>query len=254
MIKPFAIRPFSGVPVITQTFGNDYDREPTGYKFADGSIGYTPGPGGMIGTWHNGVDYALPNGTPLLAAFDGIIQFSGRDNTGFGYVVKVSNGFYVSLVAHCSELLVDAGKRVHLGDLIARSGGGTGDPIRDGNSTGSHLHWSVIRLSDSRYVSPSLLLAPKGSFTHDGIHYLPFSVDCVPSVMAYDGPSTHLHTTGHVGGTGIPCDAWMRGQPVRDNRTTLYDSRWYHLSDRPGWVCSAAVTGDAPHSTAAGGQ
>lgn len=85
---------------------------------------------------HTGLDIAAPAGTPIKAAADGTVTFSGYSG-GYGYVVKLDNGNGVqTYYGHCSKLYVSAGETVEAGDVIAAVGS-------TGNSTGNHLHFEV---------------------------------------------------------------------------------------------------------------
>ena len=85
---------------------------------------------------HTGLDIAAPAGTPIKAAADGKVIFSGYSG-GYGYVVKLDNGNGVeTYYGHCSKLYVSTGEKVEAGDVIAAVGS-------TGNSTGNHLHFEV---------------------------------------------------------------------------------------------------------------
>ena len=86
---------------------------------------------------HTGLDIAAPGGTPIRAAADGRVSFSGYSG-GYGYVVKISHGNGIeTYYAHCSELYVSSGEKIEAGDVIAGVGS-------TGNSTGDHLHFEVV--------------------------------------------------------------------------------------------------------------
>jgi murein DD-endopeptidase MepM/ murein hydrolase activator NlpD len=87
---------------------------------------------------HKGVDMRAPKGTPIKAAQDGIVVFSGRlKRNGYGnHVVIDHGGGLKSLYAHTSKNLVKAGDKVTKGQIIALVG-------RTGRATGNHLHFEV---------------------------------------------------------------------------------------------------------------
>lgn len=90
------------------------------------------GPGG-----HNGIDIAAPIGTPIGAADGGVVTYSGwKGGLGNAVVIDHGNGF-VTEYGHGSANHVRVGQRVERGQLIMSMGS-------TGNSTGSHLHFSVI--------------------------------------------------------------------------------------------------------------
>jgi murein DD-endopeptidase MepM/ murein hydrolase activator NlpD len=94
------------------------------------------------GKSNDGINLAVPEGTPVKAAEDGVVAYSGNELKGYGNLVLVrhSNG-YVTAYAHASELLVKRGDTIKRGQIIAKSGqsGEVGSPqlhfeIRKGSS------------------------------------------------------------------------------------------------------------------------
>lgn len=85
---------------------------------------------------HQGVDYAAPIGTPILATGDGKVDFVGNKG-GYGRTVILSHtGKYTTLYAHMSKFKkgVNRGSRVQQGDVIGYLG-------MSGLATGPHLHY-----------------------------------------------------------------------------------------------------------------
>ncbi len=76
---------------------------------------------------NNGINIAVPDGTPVKAAEAGTVAYAGDDVKKYGKLVliKHENG-YVSAYAHTSELSVKKGDIVKRGQIIAKSGA-TGD-------------------------------------------------------------------------------------------------------------------------------
>ncbi|MBI5129741.1 MAG: peptidoglycan DD-metalloendopeptidase family protein [Rhodopseudomonas palustris] len=94
------------------------------------------------GKSNDGINLAVPEGTPIKAAEDGVVAYSGSELKGYGNLVLVrhSNG-YVTAYAHASELMVKRGETIKRGQTIAKSGqsGEVGSPqlhfeIRKGSS------------------------------------------------------------------------------------------------------------------------
>jgi murein DD-endopeptidase MepM/ murein hydrolase activator NlpD len=94
------------------------------------------------GKSNDGINVAVPEGTPVKAAEDGVVAYSGNELKGYGNLILVrhSNG-YVTAYAHASELLVKRGETIKRGQVIAKSGqsGEVGSPqlhfeIRKGSS------------------------------------------------------------------------------------------------------------------------
>ena len=95
--------------------------------------------------FHAGIDVAAAPGTRVLAAADGVVSYAGRDKS-YGKLVEVTHGNgYVTRYAHNSSLLVEPGQTVRRGDPLALMGS-------TGRSTGTHLHFEVLR--DGRPVNP----------------------------------------------------------------------------------------------------
>ncbi|MBR1143863.1 peptidoglycan DD-metalloendopeptidase family protein [Bradyrhizobium sp. AUGA SZCCT0431] len=94
------------------------------------------------GKANDGINLAVPEGTPVKAAEDGVVAYSGNELKGYGNLILVrhSNG-YVTAYAHASELMVKRGDTIKRGQIIAKSGqsGEVGSPqlhfeIRKGSS------------------------------------------------------------------------------------------------------------------------
>ena len=83
------------------------------------------------GKANDGINLAVPEGTPIKAAEDGVVAYSGNELKGYGNLVLVrhANG-YVTAYAHASELLVKRGDTIKRGQIIAKSGqsGEVGSP------------------------------------------------------------------------------------------------------------------------------
>ena len=92
-----------------------------------------------------GIDIALPTGTPILAAHDGVVTFAGVMG-GYGNVVFIEGADGIETrYAHCDTILVTVGQEVLQGDVIATVG-------NTGVSTGPHLHFEILR--DGVYLNP----------------------------------------------------------------------------------------------------
>jgi murein DD-endopeptidase MepM/ murein hydrolase activator NlpD len=85
---------------------------------------------------HEGVDYVVPQGTPIHAAASGIVVFASF-HPQFGNLVEIDHGNdIVTRYAHASKLMVEVGQLVKRGQLISLVGS-------TGRSTGNHLHFEV---------------------------------------------------------------------------------------------------------------
>ena len=89
---------------------------------------------------HTGTDIACAEGTPILAAADGIVTVAnGLDSWGgsYGYYIQIDHGGGLeTLYAHCSSICVTTGQQVQVGEVIGYVG-------HTGRATGSHLHLEV---------------------------------------------------------------------------------------------------------------
>lgn len=85
---------------------------------------------------HLGVDFDVPLGSDVLAVAEGVVSYSGM-RAGYGNTVEIDHGNgYMTRYAHNSRNVVEAGARVHVGDIVAKVGS-------TGRSTGPHCHFEV---------------------------------------------------------------------------------------------------------------
>ena len=89
------------------------------------------------GTQNDGINLAVPEGTPIKAAESGVVAYAGNELKGYGNLVLIrhANGF-VSAYANASELLVKRGDAVKRGQVIAHAG-------QTGNVTSPQLHFEI---------------------------------------------------------------------------------------------------------------
>lgn len=101
---------------------------------------------------HEGLDFAAPFGTPILAASGGVVRTATHQG-GFGNLIEIDHGEgLMTRYAHAQVLLVKKGDLVTRGQMIARVGS-------TGLSTGPHLHFE-IRQHD-KPLDPSTYLTGK---------------------------------------------------------------------------------------------
>jgi len=101
--------------------------------------------------FHNGVDYVISIGTPILATGPGVVDGAGYDGPN-GNRVAINHGFgYRSVYAHLSKVQVKPGERVKRGQVIGLSG-------NTGRSSGPHLHYTLYyngkTINPDRYLKP----------------------------------------------------------------------------------------------------
>ncbi|WP_374222835.1 M23 family metallopeptidase [Williamsia sp. CHRR-6] len=108
------------------------------------------------GTFHGGIDFAAPLGTPIHAATDGIVKEAGPAS-GYGNWVQIeaADGT-VTMYGHMasSGVLVSKGDRVTAGQTIAQVG-------NEGYSTGPHCHFEVWKNGTTK-IDPMPWLAQRG--------------------------------------------------------------------------------------------
>lgn len=97
--------------------------------------------------FHEGLDLAAPEGTPVLAAHDGVVVLESDSWGGYGKVIVVKGDGLMTVYAHNSENRVKKGKRVRRGQEIARVG-------QTGDASGPHLHFETRVLDENgRYAA-----------------------------------------------------------------------------------------------------
>ncbi len=113
--------------------------------------GYGPKAGGL---YNEGINIAVPQGTPVRASQDGEVVYVGNELRGYGnlLLLRHPNG-WVTAYAHNESLLVQRGDKVRRGQAIARAG-----------STGSvdrpQVHFEMRQ--GTRSVDPMRYLAGQG--------------------------------------------------------------------------------------------
>ena len=112
--------------------------------------GLRTNPFGRGHEFHNGIDFVVDRGTPILATAPGRVEAAGYDGPN-GNRVAIDHGFgYRSVYAHLSKVSVKAGEQVGRGQLVGLSG-------NTGRSSGPHLHYTLYyrgqTIDPARYVS-----------------------------------------------------------------------------------------------------
>lgn len=89
---------------------------------------------------HPGIDLALPLGSPVMATHSGKIIFAGWSDIGYGYLIILQSGPFITYYAHNTSFNVEPGDTVGKGSVLAWSGS-------TGNSSGPHVHYET-RIND----------------------------------------------------------------------------------------------------------
>ena len=103
---------------------------------------------------HNGVDYAAPVGTPIMAAGDGRVIASAYNSVNGHYVFIQHANNIVTKYLHLSKRLVAKGDKVRQSDAIGRLGG-------TGRVTGPHLHYEFV--VDGVHRNPRTVKLPQAT-------------------------------------------------------------------------------------------
>ena len=102
-------------------------------------------------SFHNGIDFAVPEGTEVVSPADGEVRSVYTAGAGgLQLVIDHDNGFATGY-AHLSRAEVVPGERVKQGQVIALTG-------NTGTTTGAHLHFTM-RDASGQYVDPQPNLA-----------------------------------------------------------------------------------------------
>ena len=124
----------------------NYQGSPASYIWPIRLIDVSSPYGRRNGRLHAGIDLRAPRGTPILAAADGRVKFSGY-NRGYGHMVVIDHGNGIETAyAHNSRNVVGEGQYVKQGQIVGRVG-------RTGNATGNHVHFEFRR--DGRALNPT---------------------------------------------------------------------------------------------------
>ncbi len=100
--------------------------------------------------FHAGIDIAAEMGTPVYAAFDGIVTVSEYDQWNGNYIKLSHDNGIMTVYCHCESLKVKAGQVIRAGEVIATVGS-------TGSSTGPHLHFE-LRI-DGKSYNPQIALS-----------------------------------------------------------------------------------------------
>jgi murein DD-endopeptidase MepM/ murein hydrolase activator NlpD len=106
--------------------------------------------------FHEGIDFAAPQGTGIRAVAAGIVTWAGPRG-GFGNMVQIDHGNgYATRYGHAYRVLVHVGQTVQRGDVIGLVGS-------TGRSTGPHVHFEVLK--DGHEVNPARFIALRAGST-----------------------------------------------------------------------------------------
>jgi len=93
---------------------------------------------GMLG--HNGIDFGMPEGTPIRACHDGVVvRDVDNDNSGAGIYVCIwdTEQHIATYYLHMIRNIVGLGRLIKKGEIIGYVGS-------TGIGTGAHLHFGIV--------------------------------------------------------------------------------------------------------------
>ena len=117
--------------VITGAF-----HRPVEYTRVTSAFGYRVNPVTDEAGFHSGIDLAAAHGSPIYAAFSGVVEETGYSEVRGNYIILSHGNDVQTVYCHCSEIIAETGAVLNADEVIARVGS-------TGQSTGAHLHFEV---------------------------------------------------------------------------------------------------------------
>ncbi len=117
--------------VITGAF-----HRPVEYTRVTSAFGYRVNPVTDEAGFHSGIDLAAAHGSPIYAAFSGVVEETGYSDVRGNYIILSHGNDVQTVYCHCSEIIAETGAVINGGEVIALVGS-------TGQSTGPHLHFEV---------------------------------------------------------------------------------------------------------------
>lgn len=187
---------------------------------------------------HNGIDYGIPNGTPVQAAAAGTVAVVAFENGGYGNYVKLAHQdgstVYYTYYAHLATTQVTAGQTVKAGAVIGHSN-------NTGASTGPHLHFGVKVEGQNPaykgYVDPAPYLKA-GAAPASPVTDLPGMLEIPETKFEVDTPTLNVRN-----GPGV--DYTVIGQLPKGTKlsSTKMHSRSAWIEFEPGKWCAIVFDG-----------
>jgi len=116
-------------PKIRKPFAGDF---PVSFKFGERPEWYTR----ITGYPHNGVDFSIPVGKPIVACDDGVISWADNACDGRGLSVHILHPWGLSVYWHLSRIIAEFNQKIGKSDTLGYSGA-------TGWATGPHLHFGI---------------------------------------------------------------------------------------------------------------
>lgn len=111
--------------------------------------GWRTHPTSQSKAFHRGIDLACAEGTPVRAAMAGSVEYTGYDGSSGNYLKLRHPDGVETVYCHMQYIFARAGEMVAAGQVVGTSGS-------TGNTTGPHLHFSL--LLDDIYYDPAEML------------------------------------------------------------------------------------------------
>lgn len=140
---PLPNPPIPGDPLFTPVPGSDGEAPQIILINSDCAPSGLPAEGIFTQRYHRyhlGLDIGVPRGTPVLSTQSGVVLYADWSVDGYGNLVIVQSGAFITYYAHNTSFNVAAGQVVSKGNVLAFSGS-------TGNSTGPHIHYET-RIND----------------------------------------------------------------------------------------------------------
>ena len=108
-------------------------------KYISSFFGYRPDPIDNVVKFHSGIDFSANEGVSVYASGNGKVVEVETTRWGYGKMITIDHGYgYKTRYAHLKNFAVRKGQKVTRGQVIGRVG-------KTGKSTGSHLHYEVLK-------------------------------------------------------------------------------------------------------------
>ena len=135
-----------------------------GYTKISSYFGYRNSPTAGASSFHQGIDIPAPNGSNLIAVYNGVVSFIGFNGSA-GYSIHIKNNNLQFFYHHVSpNYIISVGDFVYSGQIIGQVGPKNvynvpNNPYKDSNgkptngaTTGPHLHFAIKK--DGKAVNP----------------------------------------------------------------------------------------------------
>jgi murein DD-endopeptidase MepM/ murein hydrolase activator NlpD len=167
--------------ILSRQLGQEIHPEgrPVDSGYVSSGFGQRVDPFTGSGEFHEGIDFAAPEGTKIRAVAAGIVIWAGPRG-GYGNMVQIDHGNgYATRYGHAYQVLVHVGETVNRGDVLALVGD-------TGRSTGPHVHFEVLK--NGHEVNPAHFVALRaGATAFSGAGAARVAAEIAPTHSSKDG-------------------------------------------------------------------